>query len=121
MAAPVSEPFSRIDVRQASERITSGAWSPYVLDVRTAAEAQIVSLPFVDRQYPHRQVAHLASDLAQVAEGGRDILVHCKAGARSAVACESLSRAGVPAERIFNLDGGIAAWAREVDASMPIY
>ena len=49
----------------------------------------------------------------------RDILVHCKSGVRSAFVCHTLAENGF--SRLFNLDGGISGWARQVDPSMPLY
>ncbi|CAN0450783.1 unnamed protein product, partial [Hapterophycus canaliculatus] len=43
--------------------------------VRLPQEAEIASLPFVDRVCPHRKVASIADDLP--VDG--DLLVHCKA------------------------------------------
>jgi len=45
--------------------------------------------------------------------------VHCKLGGRSAKACQVLAEAGLT--RIFNLEGGIVGWARDVDPSMMTY
>ena len=46
-------------------------------------------------------------------------VVHCKMGARSGKAVQLLRQAGLT--RTFNLKGGIVAWAREVDPSLPTY
>ena len=113
--APGTLPFERVSVEDAARRMREEAWAPYVLDVRTRAEAAIVSMKTVDRQQPHRQVAAIADALPR----DRDILVHCKAGGRSAVACTTLSQLGLT--RLFNLEGGITAWAQQIDKSMPIY
>jgi adenylyltransferase/sulfurtransferase len=112
--AAALERFARVTVAEAARRMSDG-WAPYVLDVRSAAEAQIVSLRCVDRLQPHRQVALIEADLPR----DRDILVHCKGGVRSAAACRSLAELGFA--RLYNLEGGIVAWAREVDASLPTY
>ena len=90
-------------------------WAPFVLDVRSEREAEIVSLPFVDLVQPHRRVTHIIDQLPK----DRDILVSCKVGGRSAVACKSLAAAGVG--RLHNLDGGVIAWAKDIDTSMPVY
>lgn len=90
-------------------------WAPFVLDVRSKAEAEIVSLPFVDAQQPHRHVAAAAAALPH----DRDLLVHCKSGVRSKAACRTLASLGF--SRLWSLDGGILGWAKEVDRSMPQY
>jgi adenylyltransferase/sulfurtransferase len=116
-AAPAAaESFARVGVLEARRRMEHEGWKPFVLDVRTRAEAQIVSLPFVDLQQPHRKVLKVA---AQLPAEGRDILVHCKSGVRSAAACHALAAHGL--SRLYNLDGGILGWARQVDPTMPTY
>lgn len=49
----------------------------------------------------------------------REIVVHCKAGGRSAQAVKRLRAAGF--KRVFNLAGGIQRWSRDVDSSVPMY
>jgi sulfur-carrier protein adenylyltransferase/sulfurtransferase len=47
------------------------------------------------------------------------MVVFCKAGTRSTHALELLVSAGF--KRVKNLQGGINAWAREVDPELPVY
>jgi adenylyltransferase/sulfurtransferase len=49
----------------------------------------------------------------------RDIVVHCKAGGRSAQAVRRLRAAGF--DRVWNLAGGIQRWSQEVDPEVPQY
>lgn len=49
---------------------------------------------------------------------GHKLLVHCKSGVRSAKALGFLREAGIEGS---NVKGGILAWSREVDASVPQY
>jgi rhodanese-related sulfurtransferase len=49
----------------------------------------------------------------------RDIVVVCHHGMRSLQVAHFLQQAGI--ERVFNLAGGIAAWAEQVDPDMPRY
>jgi rhodanese-related sulfurtransferase len=48
-----------------------------------------------------------------------EIVVHCKLGGRSGMAVEFLRRNGFPKAR--NLRGGIIAWSKEIDPSVPQY
>ena len=48
-----------------------------------------------------------------------EIVVHCRSGVRSARAARLLRAAGFP--RVRNLTGGILAWSRDVDPSVPRY
>jgi adenylyltransferase/sulfurtransferase len=106
--------FDRIDVHTAKKRMDEG-WAPFVLDVRKQNELDIVKFDFMDRQHPHETVASIAGELPK----DRDILVTCRSGGRSAMAATVLS--GLGFTRLFNLEGGITGWAREIDPSMPTY
>jgi adenylyltransferase/sulfurtransferase len=52
-------------------------------------------------------------------DSSRTYVLHCKSGARSAKAVEVLHKAGF--RRLHNLKGGILAWSRDVDPSVPTY
>jgi len=115
-AAAVEERFQRLDARTLSERL-AGGWAPFVLDVRRSQELDIVALPFMDLAHPHDRVVEVAEALPR----DRDIVVSCKHGVRSVVAIEALLAVGIDGARLFNLEGGITAWARDVDPSLPQY
>jgi adenylyltransferase/sulfurtransferase len=52
-------------------------------------------------------------------DSARTYVLHCRTGARSAQAITRLRGAGF--RRLLNLKGGVVAWAREVDPSLPVY
>ena len=60
----------------------------------------------------------LAARLSEL-DSAEDMVVFCKAGTRSTRALELLVSAGF--KKVKNLKGGINAWAKEVDTSLPIY
>lgn len=109
-----TERFERLKVSEIQAKLDAG-WRPFVIDVRTPAEAQIVSLDFVDRLIPHDAIESTLSTLPK----NRDILVHCKLGGRSAKAARSLAAAGF--ERVTSMEGGIIAWANEIDPKLIVY
>lgn len=109
-----SAPYASIAPSECFERLRSG-WAPYVVDVRLNTEHDIVALPFTDRVVPHRQVS-----VRQIPRDG-DVLVYCKGGVRGRKACEALVEQGVNPRRLYNLQGGILQWQKEVDPSMPRY
>ncbi len=113
LAPTLSGDFARLSVAEIKARLDAG-WAPFVLDVRGAAEALIVKLAFADTLIPHTQVAERLSEVP----ADREILVHCKLGGRSSQACTVLAAAGY---RVTNMEGGITAWAREIDSSLPTY
>ncbi len=53
-------------------------------------------------------------------DANREVIVHCKAGGRSAQAIEMLKRSGFTGD-LKNLKGGITAWSNEVDPKIPKY
>jgi adenylyltransferase/sulfurtransferase len=110
----VTSDFHSIGPKECLEKLSSG-WSPWVLDVRLETEHAIVALPFTDNVAPHRSV-----QVDHVPKSG-DILVYCKAGVRGKKACNRLIELGVESDRLYNLDGGIMRWQKEVDPSMPRY
>jgi molybdopterin/thiamine biosynthesis adenylyltransferase/rhodanese-related sulfurtransferase len=110
----VQSHFQSVSAKEVATKQASG-WQPYVLDVRKSSEADIVSFSFVDRLHPHDQIQEIIAELPK----DRDILVHCKMGGRSAKACHTLADAGF--EHLFNLEGGITAWAQDIDSSLPVY
>ncbi len=85
-----------------------------LLDVREPHELQISALPGA-ANIPLGQLAARLSEL----DSAREMVVFCKAGTRSARALELLVSAGF--RKVKNLQGGINAWAREVDRALPIY
>jgi sulfur-carrier protein adenylyltransferase/sulfurtransferase len=109
-----SDLYCTLEPSELKARLDAG-WKPYVLDVRRPREAEIVAFPFGDRLHSYRSVSDIVDELPS----DRDILVYCKVGLRSAVACQLLAEGG--RSRLFNLGGGIIAWARQVDSSFPVY
>ena len=108
------EGFARLGVAEIKAKLDSG-WAPFVLDVRKPHEADIVKFDFADVLIPHETVS---AELARI-PSDRDILVHCKMGGRSAKAAKALVEAGYG--NVTNMEGGITAWANEIDTSLPTY
>jgi sulfur-carrier protein adenylyltransferase/sulfurtransferase len=102
-----------ITPQQLVERLESGN-SIRLIDVREPHELEISRLPEADL-IPMGQLAARLSEL----DSAEELVLFCKSGARSARALELLASAGF--RKIKNLKGGINAWAREVDPSLPIY
>ena len=47
-----------------------------------------------------------------------EVIIMCRSGGRSARACEILEKNGFT--NVFNLKGGITAWSKEIDTSIPV-
>lgn len=87
---------------------------PLLLDVREPAEFDICRIEG-SQLIPMGTVPSRLPEL----DPDADIVVICHHGARSAQVTMFLERQGFA--RVVNLAGGIAAWAAQVDPSMPRY
>ena len=85
-----------------------------VIDVREPHEWAIGRIPGA-RLVPLGTLTEALPTL----DSARDIVVHCKGGARSAAAVRQLQAAGF--RRVWNLAGGITRWSDEVDPTVPKY
>jgi adenylyltransferase/sulfurtransferase len=87
---------------------------PFILDVRNPEEVAICRIA-------GSTVIPLPELPARLGELDRGVpmVVHCKSGARSKKAVALLREAGFP--RLRNLTGGILAWIKDVDPSLPAY
>ncbi len=85
-----------------------------LLDVREPHELEISALP----DAVNIPLGELAGRLSEL-DSADEMVVFCKGGSRSARALELLASAGF--KKAKNLKGGINAWAKEVDTSLPVY
>jgi adenylyltransferase/sulfurtransferase len=85
-----------------------------LVDVREPHEWEIARIPG-SILIPLHRLPERVSEL----DSSREIVLHCHIGQRSMRALEFLERAGF--RRLKNLRGGIDAWSREVDPSVPRY
>ncbi len=106
-----SSVLSEVEGQRASSALSAKIT---LLDVREPHELEISALPNAVN-VPLGQLAGRLSEL----DSAQDMVVLCKSGTRSARALELLVSAGF--KKVKNLKGGINAWAREVDKSLPVY
>lgn len=85
-----------------------------LLDVREPGEHAIVR---IEGAVLMPRAGILSGD--QLPEPGRPLYVHCKSGVRSAEVTAHLRGLGYP--EVYNVDGGILAWVREVEPAKPVY
>jgi adenylyltransferase/sulfurtransferase len=96
------------------KRLMDSNRPPYLLDVREPQEWQICSIAGA-HLIP---LGRLSANLNQL-NTADDIVAYCRSGARSAKAVELLRKAGF--KKVRNLEGGILAWADNVDPTIPKY
>ena len=85
----------------------------FILDVRNPDEFALCNLG--GHLIP---LAELSTRLDEL-NPEQHIVIHCHAGGRSRRATEYLMQQGF--KQVFNLRGGITAWANEIDPKMPKY
>jgi len=87
---------------------------PLLLDVREDAEYAICHIDG-SRHVPMNRIPEIQESL----DPEQEIIVLCHHGMRSARIVNYLQQIGF--SKVFNLTGGIHAWACEVDPAMPTY
>jgi rhodanese-related sulfurtransferase len=99
------EPFYRINVAEAKEMAQSA--DVEIIDVREPHEYQAGHLPGATL-IPVNSVFARREELPK----DKKIVFVCEVGQRSALAAELAAAAGLPADRLYNLDGGTDAWRK---------
>jgi adenylyltransferase/sulfurtransferase len=113
-ALPEVEGIPQLSVEQLKAEIDEGH-KPFILDVREPHEYAIVNLGA-----PLIPLGQLPGRLKEIPTAkDEEIVVHCKTGARSQRASQTLKAAGFT--NVKNLAGGITAWADKIDKSLPKY
>lgn len=101
-------------VRELKARLDAPQEKPLILDVRENWETQLCALPgstFI----PMGQILARVADL----DTEREIVVVCHHGVRSLQVAYYLANQGF--KKLYNLQGGVDAWAREIDPAMHKY
>jgi adenylyltransferase/sulfurtransferase len=114
-AAQAASAGSTITVQELKSKIDAKE-DFYLIDVREPSEYEIVSIP----------TAHLipkqgfidGSVLATLPQD-KPIVLHCKSGVRSAECLAILKGAGFAGAS--HVAGGVIAWAKQIDTSLPVY
>ncbi len=109
-----STEFEEITAIELKRRIDLGQ-DVQLIDVREPHEYAIARLPNTTL-IPLGQITNRRSEI----DPSRETIVYCKVGLRSAAAVHRLRQAGFEG-RLINLKGGILAWSKDVDPSVPKY
>jgi rhodanese-related sulfurtransferase len=88
--------------------------APVLLDVREAWELAIARVD----EAVHIPMGEIPARIGEL-EHERDIVVLCHSGGRSGQVARYLEQQGYT--RVWNLAGGILAWADQLDPSLPRY
>jgi adenylyltransferase/sulfurtransferase len=85
-----------------------------VIDVREIWELAITKLPFAR----HIRMIEVLSRLPEIPQD-RPVVFFCRTGSRSMRTVEMVRLHGYT--NVYNLEGGILAWAHDLDPAMPQY
>ncbi len=108
--------MSEMTVKELKELMDSGAKDFVLLDVRNPHEYEIAKIPgSVLIPLPDIENGDVVAKVKEILNGHR-LIAHCKMGGRSAKALGILKEAGIEGT---NVKGGINAWSKEVDPSVP--
>jgi len=110
--AKVKNGIPQISVKELKRRIDAGE-DVQLIDVREPYEYQIAQIG--GKLIPQNDVANRLAEI----DRQREVVVHCRSGARSQRIAELLKQAGYP--RVVNVAGGILAWSDEIDPSVQKY
>lgn len=105
--------MQRVTATELKARLDGGA-TPFLLDVREDWEIETAEFPGAH----HIPMAEVLDDPGLVPQDN-EVVVICHTGGRSFTVAMVLERAGCA--QVANLEGGIAAWAQDVDPSVPMY
>lgn len=110
--------MAEISVTELKQILDSGSKDYLLLDVRNPHEYEIARIPgSVLIPLPDIENGDGVTKVKE-ALNGHKLIVHCKSGMRSAKAIGILKEAGIDGT---NVKGGILAWSKEVDPSVPPY
>jgi len=93
----------------------AGGHSSMLVDVREDWEIALAPVPTESLHIPMQRIPERIGEL----DPGKEIVVICRSGGRSAQVAEFLAAQGFTA--VFNLAGGILAWSRDLDPRIPQY
>lgn len=105
--------MQELNVKQLAERLQNNS-APTLIDVREPNEFAYARLPGAVLK-PLGGIYQWAQEL----DKEQEYVLYCHTGARSWQAAYLLERMGFT--KVSNLNGGIDAWSRQVDASVPRY
>lgn len=85
-----------------------------LIDVREVHEVEIANIN--GEHIPLSEVINRRDEISK----DKKVVIHCRSGARSGNACQALE-GNFGFDNLYNLKGGILAWANEIDPDMATY
>jgi rhodanese-related sulfurtransferase len=106
--------MKQMTATELQQRLAAPGEPPVILDVREGWEMKICALPHTT----HVPMGQIPARLDEL-DPGRETVVVCHHGVRSLRVAYFLESRGF--RNLYNLQGGVDAWARDVDPAMHKY
>jgi sulfur-carrier protein adenylyltransferase/sulfurtransferase len=117
--AKAQSALTEMTVTELKALLDSGAPNVVLIDVRNPHEYEIARIPgAILVPLPEIEAGPGLEKVKSLMGPGRQLIAHCKMGGRSAKALGILKENGIEGT---NIVGGITAWSREIDSSVPEY
>ena len=107
-------PLKEVTVQELKTLVDSGNEAYQLIDVREPYEYDIANLN--GELIPLSQVVQAANKIAR----DKKVIIHCRSGVRSANAIRELELLH-NFDNLYNLKGGILAFSKEIDSTIPTY
>lgn len=104
--------MKEITVKELKSKLDAGE-DIQVIDVREADEYQYCNIGA-----EHIPMGEIIMKVDQLSKD-KPVVIHCKSGGRSGNVVMALKARGY--DNVVNLQGGIMAWAEQIDPSIPTY
>jgi adenylyltransferase/sulfurtransferase len=114
-AAQEASSGSTITVQELRSKI-DGDEDFYLIDVREPSEFDIVRIP---NSHLIPKQGFIDGSVLSTLPQDKPIILHCKSGVRSAECLAILKNAGFADAS--HVSGGVVAWAKQIDTSLPVY
>ncbi|NJL10047.1 MAG: rhodanese-related sulfurtransferase [Calothrix sp. SM1_7_51] len=111
-------PFPTISVEELRNRLSNGDDNLQLLDVREPQEIAIAKIEGFTN-YPLSEFSEWSEIISAQLDLEVETLVLCHHGIRSAQMCNWLTAQGFT--NVKNISGGIDAYSKKVDSSVPLY
>ncbi len=112
-SATAGDAVRRLSATELEKLLRESAGSTRLIDVREDYEFSAGHL----EGSVHIPLGELPARIGEIAPGSAPVFI-CRSGGRSLAACELALRAGIASPA--NLDGGLQAWARDVDPELTV-
>ncbi|MGI9013185.1 MAG: rhodanese-like domain-containing protein [Phycisphaerales bacterium] len=117
-ASQTVDPARELTVQAAAALLADEAARVALIDCRTPAEAALASIAG-SRLIPLHNLPMRMDEIRTIEPDVDHVIVYCHHGRRSLIAVDAMRIAGM--SKVMSMAGGIDAWSRVIDATVPRY